>query len=37
MMDMIQNTKGAKSINIEDLLEDSNDDNCNKCKIYRII
>ena len=34
MMDMIQNTKGAKSINIEDLLDNSNDDNCNKCKKY---
>ena len=34
MMDMIQNTKGAKSINIENLLDDSNDDNCNKCKKY---
>lgn len=34
MMDMLQNTKGAKSINIEDLLDDNNDDNCNKCKKY---
>tara|TARA_B100000902_G_scaffold305073_1_gene293440 strand:+ start:7630 stop:8100 length:471 start_codon:yes stop_codon:yes gene_type:complete len=34
MMDIIQHSKGAKSINIEDLLDDNNDENCNKCKKY---
>ena len=34
MMNMLDDNKGAKSINIENLIEDDNSDNCIKCKKY---
>jgi len=34
MMNMLDDNKGAKSINIENLIEDNNSDNCIKCKKY---
>jgi hypothetical protein len=34
MMNMLDENKGAKSINIENLIEDQNGDNCVKCKKY---
>ena len=34
MMNMLDDNKGAKSINVESLIEDENSDNCIKCKKY---
>ncbi len=34
MMNMLDDNKGAKSINVESLIEDENSDNCVKCKKY---
>tara|TARA_B100000900_G_scaffold416047_1_gene448708 strand:- start:2127 stop:2609 length:483 start_codon:yes stop_codon:yes gene_type:complete len=34
MMNMLDDNKGAKSINIENLIENDNTDNCVKCKKY---
>ena len=34
MMNMLDDNKGAKSINVESLIEDNNSDNCIKCKKY---
>lgn len=34
MMNMLDDNKGAKSINVESLIEDENNDNCVKCKKY---
>lgn len=34
MMNMLDDNKGVKSINVESLIEDENNDNCIKCKKY---
>ena len=34
MMNMLDDNKGAKSINVESLIEEQNTDNCIKCKKY---
>ena len=34
MMNILNDNKGAKSINVESLIEDDNNDNCIKCKKY---
>lgn len=34
MMNMLDDNKGAKSINVESLIENENSDNCIKCKKY---
>ena len=31
---MLEDTKSGKTINVEDLLDDENNDNCIKCKKY---
>tara|TARA_B100000482_G_C12505013_1_gene258124 strand:+ start:295 stop:774 length:480 start_codon:yes stop_codon:yes gene_type:complete len=34
MMDMIDENKGNRTIDVEKLIEDDNNDNCSKCKKY---
>lgn len=34
MMDILDNNKGARTMDIERLIEDENDENCHKCKKY---
>lgn len=34
MINMVQDNKGVKSIDIENILSDENNENCNKCKKY---
>ena len=34
MMTMLEDTKSGKTINVEELLDDENNDNCIKCKKY---
>tara|TARA_B100000780_G_scaffold240869_1_gene183169 strand:+ start:7225 stop:7704 length:480 start_codon:yes stop_codon:yes gene_type:complete len=34
MMDMLDDNKGNRTIDVEKLIDDNNDDNCSKCKRY---